>query len=62
MPTVIKKCTCSHGYQDKTYGPKLRVHNLCKPTGGKFLGATCTVCNHVELFKDGGKNVLPQTR
>jgi hypothetical protein len=42
---VIKSCTCSHGYQDKKYGPGLRVMNL-SVDGKKY---TCTVCG-----KQGG--------
>ena len=55
MPTVIRKCTCNHEYQDKTYGSKLRVHNLCKKKGDKYLGARCSVCGHLELFEEGKK-------
>ena len=38
--TVIKPCSCSHGYQDKTYGKGNRVKNLGKK---KY---TCTVCGN----------------
>lgn len=42
--TVIKKCSCSHEYQDKRYGTGMRVHNVGKkpPTGSAFV--KCTVC------------------
>lgn len=38
--TVIRRCTCSHEYQDKTYGAGMRVHNIAK----KGDGARCTIC------------------
>ena len=38
---------------------KGRIMRLIDLTGQKFLGATCTVCAHVELFKEG-KNVSPK--
>lgn len=40
MKTAIKKCTCEHEYQDKTYGKGNRVFNLCE---GKKTWR-CTVC------------------
>jgi hypothetical protein len=41
MP-IVKSCSCSHEYQDKTYGRGNRVHNEC---GGKnSKGLRCTVC------------------
>jgi len=41
MPSVIMTCRCEHEWQDKKYGHKQRVFNLCK--GGK---ARCTVCGN----------------
>lgn len=40
--TVVANCsTCrDHAYQDKTYGPKRRLHNLCH----KGTHRRCTVC------------------
>lgn len=38
--TQIKKCTCEHKFQDKTYGKKQRVFNFRE---GKKTW-TCTVC------------------
>lgn len=35
----IMKCTCKHEFQDQTYGPQMRVHNV-SPDGLAF----CTVC------------------
>ena len=47
MATIILKCTCTHEYQDKLYGPGRRVHNGCKMLTGH--GHRCTVCgNKVE--------------
>ncbi len=43
--TIIKKCDCKHGFQDKRYGEGLRVHNLTGKKGsciGKL--SRCTVC------------------
>lgn len=40
MTTVVKKCTCTHPYQDKKYGKGLRVMNSNKK-GDTFR---CTVC------------------
>ncbi len=39
--TTVLKCSCSHEYQDKKYGAKMRVKNSC----GK--GFRCTVCGSV---------------
>ena len=36
---VIKQCTCTHEFQDKTYGKRMRV---CNETKGSR--ARCTVC------------------
>ena len=42
---MIKKCSCSHKYQDKEYGVGNRVHNQSKSRFGKDKPAwTCTVC------------------
>ena len=38
MPSKIRKCTCHHPFQDKTYGRGLRVHNESNN------GDKCTVC------------------
>lgn len=35
------QCNCTHEFQDKTYGYRMRVHNL-SPDGKK---AYCTVCS-----------------
>lgn len=41
--TMVKKCTCSHEFQDQRYGAQMRVHN---PFGSqaKGQGWRCTVC------------------
>lgn len=41
---MIKTCTCKHEYQDKTYGPKKRVHTVRTKSGTGNLRYTCTVC------------------
>jgi len=38
---VIIKCTCSHDWQDKTYGQQMRVMNKTKAVPPKYR---CTVC------------------
>lgn len=52
MKVEIIKCTCTHEFQDKTYGKSMRVMN---PTGkfgkgGKDGTHRCTVCkkNHTK--------------
>jgi hypothetical protein len=51
---MIKKCTCSHQYQDNLYGEKYRVFNARKDKGSR-----CTVCGkesvEVEKKKKVGK-------
>lgn len=37
----IKRCNCKHAWQDRRYGKRMRVHNVCRE------GARCTVCNNV---------------
>ena len=48
--TVIKRCKCSHEYQDKEYGKSLRVFNLCKRGEGYFTGR-CTVCGEEKRWQ-----------
>lgn len=38
---MIIKCDCKHEYQDKVYGPQMRVHTKRTDKNG---GWTCTVC------------------
>ena len=40
---MIKKCSCKHEYQDKTYGKGRRVFNECVKDR-KHTGWRCTVC------------------
>lgn len=49
-PTVaVKRCSCPHGYQDKRYGKKMRLHNRTKQSDAKGLrGWRCTVCKTVK--------------
>lgn len=42
--TVIKSCTCSHEFQDKTYGRGMRVFNSMMAKG-RVVGEACTVCS-----------------
>lgn len=39
-PPAIMRCHCVHEYQDKTYGPSLRLHNFA--TAKQVF--RCTVC------------------
>ncbi len=43
---MIKKCTCANEYQDRRYGPKMRVFNPVKdPSGNQdSTKGRCTVC------------------
>jgi hypothetical protein len=40
--TEIKQCTCTHKFQDETYGKGMRVHNIA----GDGKSSKCTVCNN----------------
>lgn len=40
--TDIFRCTCTHEFQDKTYGKNMRVMN--SHGGDKVSSWTCTVC------------------
>lgn len=41
--TRVKRCTCSHDFQDRRYGKGKRLFN--KTTGrGNSIGWRCTVC------------------
>lgn len=42
MSLVIKKCSCNSKFQDKTYGPGMRVMNLNNKKGAK-----CSVCGTI---------------
>jgi len=42
--TVRRKCNCKNEYQDKKYGPNVRVFNLTTN------GARCTVCGTQVVF------------
>lgn len=46
--TGIFPCTCKSEYQDKRYGPGLRVHNEAKSS--KAAGWRCTVCGKVNGY------------
>jgi len=41
---MIKYCSCKHEYQEKVYGPGLRVHNEAKSSNKSEKAYTCTVC------------------
>lgn len=42
------KCTCTHEYQDKTYGKGIRVANVKRGNEKSKGGAYCTVCGREE--------------
>jgi hypothetical protein len=50
-------CTCSHDFQDKTYGRGVRVANLVnKAKGGVPKGQAvvrCTVCSKEQTISEG---------
>lgn len=43
--TIVLSCTCTHEFQDDTYGMGKRLHNLSGAKGSKK--ARCTVCSKV---------------
>jgi hypothetical protein len=47
---MIGKCTCSHEFQDATYGKGNRVFNPCKPASKDAHYHRCTVCSSVKSF------------
>lgn len=47
---MILKCTCSHEFQDRTYGKGNRVHNE-----QKGASARCTVCGNSKGITKGVK-------
>ena len=42
VTSLIKRCTCTHEYQDARYGKGMRVHNKVEKNG-KWR---CTVCRN----------------
>ena len=47
---MILRCenkNCKHDFQDRTYGKKMRVHNLAVKGNGGSKGYRCTVCGTV---------------
>lgn len=49
---VIKKCTCTHAFQDKQFGLGKRAHNLCVKDGSN-KGLRCTVCGNAKGAQKG---------
>jgi len=49
---IIRKCICSHIFQDRQYGRGKRAHNLCSKEG-KEKGLRCTVCGNVKDVQKG---------
>lgn len=43
--TVTMRCHCTSVFQDKHYGPSMRVHNVMASPNSK---ARCTVCGDVK--------------
>lgn len=39
--SIIMKCSCKHEFQDKQYGPGMRVHNVSESKKEAY----CTVCS-----------------
>ena len=46
QPAKVMKCSCTHEYQDKKYGPYFRVHNPFKRNDR--VAYRCTVCGKEE--------------
>lgn len=44
--TVFVRCSCQHEYQDKTYGPGIRVANKKGKSKGTATEYRCTVCGN----------------
>lgn len=44
MDKCIKKCSCTHEFQDQTYGQGMRVMNPAGKAGGEAKFYHCTVC------------------
>lgn len=42
--TKVMFCSCSHEYQDKTYGINMRVFNKVSTTTGHPKKYRCTIC------------------
>ena len=42
--TEIRRCVCTHAFQDSMYGTGSRVHNAKRAKDGKATGWRCTVC------------------
>lgn len=47
---MIYPCTCSNEWQDKTYGKKNRVHNICVSSNPGQQKIRCTVCKGEKLI------------
>lgn len=49
------KCTCSHEFQDKAYGDKVRVANLTQKGSGNVATriVRCTVCSKEHTVSSG---------
>jgi hypothetical protein len=41
---AILRCDCKHSFQDRQYGPGMRVHNYCHSDKNKDTPWRCTVC------------------
>lgn len=44
MGSTVKKCSCSHEFQDKEYGKGMRLHSLSEDK----KDAKCTVCGNIK--------------
>lgn len=49
-PPKVLSCNCQHPYQDKVYGPKMRLHNHTRKGGGTQY--RCTVCCDLKFRED----------
>jgi hypothetical protein len=46
---AVLKCTCENEWQDKEYGSKQRVHNLCGMEKTSMSSYCCTVCGNKRM-------------
>lgn len=52
--TLLRVCTCQSTFQDRVYGPGMRVHNFARSSPDKVHGGwRCTVCGHDRVDQTG---------
>ena len=51
IPTYKIHCKCKHAFQDKTYGPQVRIATPCKGAPAGQQKVRCTVCGSQQQVK-----------